>query len=96
MMPMPTATGWLLVNATGRIEAQSGGFEVKLAYVLIRCRRVPPSPRWRHRQRLHRCPTAFDDDGIVAGIALQNQVDQNTNANMNGLAASTDMNPVLQ
>ena len=81
-----TRTRWVLVNAAGQIEAQSGGFTVKSAYGAD-----PPGA----------AGNVYIDSGddlsnnaITATIALQNQVEQDTpgNANTNGRAPGPDQN----
>ena len=86
------ATGrWVLVTADGEIEAQSGGFTIISAYGF--------NPQGEATAAGGVANVYIDagedltDNGILASIALQNQMDQNNNANMNGLAGGSDANP---
>jgi hypothetical protein len=88
---IPVATRWALVNATGEIEAQSGGFEVKAAYGVGATGVTVPAGAVANVYIDANEP--LDDNSVVASIALQNQVDQNANGNTNGLAAGSDANP---
>lgn len=76
---------WVLVDATGAIEAQSGGFTVSSGYVA--------NPAGAVGNVYIDANEDLSDNGIVASIALQNQVDQNGDAVMNGRAAGADANP---
>jgi hypothetical protein len=89
---IPTATRWVLVNAAGQIEAQSGGFEVKLAYGLNPAPGVS-QPGGAIANVYIDANEPLDDNAVTATIALQNALDQNANANMNGLAPGPDANP---
>jgi hypothetical protein len=75
---------WVLVNAAGQIEAQSGGFTVKSAYV--------GQPAGASENVYIDAGQDLSGRGISATIALQNQVDQDGNANMNGKAPGADQN----
>ena len=88
---IPVATRWLLVNAAGQIEAQSGGFELKAAYGVGATGVAVPAGAVANVYFDANEP--LDDNSIVASIALQNQLDQNANGNTNGLAAGPDANP---
>ena len=87
----PVATRWVLVNAAGQIEAQSGGFELKAAYGVGATGVTVPAGAIANVYIDANEP--LDDNSIVASIALQNQVEQNANGNTNGLAAGPDANP---
>ena len=89
----PVATRWVLVNALGQIEAQSGGFEVKAAYGVGAVGVTVPAGAVRNVYIDANEP--LDDNAIVATVALQNQVDQSTppDAIMNGTVLTADSNP---
>ena len=85
--PAGENTRWLLVNAAGEIEAQSGGFEVEAAYPTLGNTALPPAPDNSQRANGNVYIDAGEDltdNGIVATIALQNAVDQNGDGNTNG------------
>jgi hypothetical protein len=88
---IPVATRWVLVNAAGQIEAQSGGFELKAAYGVGATGVTVPAGAIANVYLDANEP--LDDNSIVASIALQNQLEQNANGNTNGLAAGPDANP---
>ena len=78
---------WVLINAAGEIEAQSGGFEVAAAYPVLDNTAVDPAPDNSLRANGNVYIDANEDltdNGIVSTIALQNAVDQNGDGNMNG------------
>lgn len=78
---------WVLVNAAGEIEAQSGGFEVEAAYPVLTNTAPAGSPDNSLRANGNVYIDAHEDltnNGIVSTIALQNSVDQNADGNMNG------------
>ena len=84
----PAGAGrWLLVDATGAIVAQSGGFTVASAYD------APGTPAGAVGNVYIDANEDLSDNGIVATIALQNQVDQNGDTVMNGRALGADNNP---
>lgn len=81
------STRWVLINAAGEIEAQSGGFTVAAAYPTLPNTAVPPAPDNALRANGNVYINAGEnltDNGIVSTIALQNTVDQNADGNMNG------------
>lgn len=88
---IPVATRWVLVNAAGQIEAQSGGFELKAAYGAGAAGVTVPAGAVANVYLDANEP--LDDNSIVASIALQNVTEQNANGNTNGLAAGPDANP---
>jgi hypothetical protein len=61
-------TRWLLVNAAGQIEAQSGGFAVAAPY--------PETPAAANGNVYINAGEDLADNGINATLALQNQVNQ--------------------
>ena len=82
----PAGVGrWALVDATGAIIAQSGGFSVTAAY--------PAAPAAANGNVYINAGEDLTDNGIIATIALQNTVDQNGDMIMNGRAAGPDANP---
>jgi len=88
-------TRWLLVNAAGQIEAQSGGFEVEAAYPVLPNTAVAPAPDNSLRANGNVYINANEpltNNGIVATIALQNTFEQDANGNTNGRAPGADMN----
>lgn len=86
---------WVLVNAAGAIEAQSGGFTITAAYPTLPDTSVPPAPDNSRRANGNVYINAGEDltdNGIVATVALQNTVDQDGNGNTNGRAPGPDAN----
>lgn len=84
---VPGAGRWVLINAAGEIEAQSGGFEVEAAYPVLPNTAVDGAPDNSLRANGNVYIDAHEDltnNGIVSTIALQNSVDQNSDMNMNG------------
>ncbi|WP_026909562.1 hypothetical protein [Patulibacter minatonensis] len=81
----PKATRWVLVNAAGEIEAQSGGFTVKSAYV--------GNPAGASENVYIDSGEDLSSKGLSATIALQNQTDQNGDGVMNGKAPGANANP---
>lgn len=86
---------WLLVNAAGTIEAQSGGFTIAAAYPTLANTATPPADNSLRANGNVYIDAGEDlsDNGIVVTIALQNQVDQNGDAITNGRAPLADANP---
>ena len=82
---------WVLVNAAGQIEAQSGGFEITAAYPLLPPTASDPTGERANGNVYIDANEPLNDNGVVATIALQNQVDQNADGNTNGRAPA-DMN----
>ncbi|MEO5851526.1 MAG: hypothetical protein ABIQ15_03350 [Nocardioides sp.] len=76
---------WVLINAAGAIEAQSGGFTITSAYPAL------PSPG--NGNVYINANEPLGNNGIVASIALQNTVDQNGDGIQNGTVATPDSNP---
>ena len=90
-----SVTRWVLINAAGAIEAQSGGFTVTAAYPVLADTSVPPAPNNSLRANGNVYINAGEDltdNGIVATVALQNTLDQDGNGNMNGRAPGPDAN----
>ncbi len=76
---------WLLVDATGAIVAQSGGFRIANAY--------PTTPPGANGNVYIHAGEDLSDNGINATIALQNQVDQDGVAGNAGANPGPDANP---
>ena len=84
----PAGAGrWVLVNAAGQIEAQSGGFTVASAYD------APGAPLGAVGNVYIDANEDLSDNAVVATIALQNQLDQNADGIMNGRSLNPDANP---
>ncbi len=84
-VPAAKATRWVLVNAAGQIESQSGGFSIRSTY--------GGTPAGASENVYIDAGEDLSNKGITATIALQNQVDQDGNGTMNGKAAGADQNP---
>ncbi len=92
----PAGVGrWALVDATGAIIAQSGGFTVTAAYPTL------PNTAW-HRLTTRCAPTATSTSTpartspttrVIATIALQNTTDQNGDGIINGRARRRGRQP---
>jgi hypothetical protein len=90
----PAGVGrWALVDATGAIVAQSGGFSVTAAYPTL-------APMGADTAGLRANGNVYIDagenltnNGVLAVVALQNTVDQNGDAVTNGRAPGADANP---
>jgi hypothetical protein len=78
---------WLLVDGTGAIVAQSGGFSVASAYD------APGAPAGAVGNVYINANEDLSDNAIAVSIALQNKVDQNGDSVLNGRAAAADSNP---
>ena len=92
----PAGVGrWALVDATGAIVAQSGGFTVAAAYPTLPNTAVAPadnSARANGNVYIN-AGENLANNGIVATIALQNAVDQNGDTITGGRAPGADSNP---
>ena len=86
---------WVLINAAGQIEAQSGGFTVTAAYPTL-ANTAPdgsPSNALRANGKVYLdAGEVLTNNGIVSTIALQNTVEQDANMNTNGRAPGNDSN----
>ena len=93
----PTAlTRWALVDATGAIVAQSGGFEVIAAYPTLpnTAPEGQPSNALRANGNVYLdANEPLGNNGIVATVALQNRIDQNGDGITGGRAPGADANP---
>ncbi len=94
----PNAAGvgrWALINAAGKIEAQSGGFSVAAAYVTLP--NTDPNGGDNSQRAAGNVYINANEDlldnGVYAVVALQNQVDQNGDTITNGRAPGADNNP---
>ena len=93
----PAGVGrWALVDASGAIIAQSGGFSVTAGYPVLPNTATGGAPDNSLRANGNVYINAGEnltDNGIVATIALQNTVDQNGDAITSGRATGPDANP---
>ncbi|WP_028474617.1 hypothetical protein [Nocardioides alkalitolerans] len=87
---------WLLVDASGAIVDQSGGFTIAAAYPEL----ANTAPAGAPSNALRAAGNVYIDagsdltgTGIIATIALQNQVDQNGDGVTNGRATAGNANP---
>ena len=92
---VPAGTRWALVNAAGQIEAQSGGFTVVAAYpTLPNTAPAPGDNSLRANGNVYiNTGEPLANNAITATVVLQNTVDQNGDAVVNGRAAGADTNP---
>lgn len=85
---------WVLINAQGQIEAQSGGFTVAAAYPTLANTAPSGDNSLRAAGNVYiNAGESLSDNAIVATIALQNQLDQNADGITNGRAPTADANP---
>lgn len=85
---------WVLVNAAGEIEAQSGGFTITAAYPTLPNTAPTGDNSLRANGNVYiDSGEDLTDNGIVASVALQNTVDQNGDTIVNGRAPGSDANP---
>lgn len=90
----PGVERWLLVNAAGEIEAQSGGFTIAAAYPTLANTAPTGDNSLRAAGNVYiDAGEDLTDNAIVTTIALQNQLDQNGDGVTNGRAAAPDANP---
>ena len=82
----PAGVGrWALVDATGAIIAQSGGFSVTAGY--------PAAPAAANGNVYINAGENLANNAVIATIALQNTADLNGDAILNGRAPGADANP---
>lgn len=82
----PAGVGrWALVDATGAIIAQSGGFSVTAGY--------PAAPPAANGNVYINAGEDLSNNGVIATIALQNTADLNADGVLNGRQAGSDSNP---
>ena len=82
----PAGVGrWALVDATGAIIAQSGGFTVAAGY--------PAAPAAANGNVYINAGEYLANNGVIATIALQNTADLNADGVVNGRQIGSDSNP---
>ncbi|SFB32647.1 hypothetical protein SAMN05192575_107201 [Nocardioides alpinus] len=82
----PAGVGrWALVDATGAIIAQSGGFTVAAGY--------PAAPAAANGNVYINAGENLSNNGVIATIALQNTADLNADGILNGRQTGSDSNP---
>ncbi len=85
---------WVLVDAAGQIEAQSGGFTVAAAYPTLANTATSGDNSLRAAGNVYiDAGEDLSDNAIVATVALQNQLDLNGDGVTNGRAVGPDLNP---
>jgi hypothetical protein len=90
----PAGVGrWALVDATGAIIAQSGGFSVTAAYPTLAPMGTDVAGLRANGNVYINAGEDLSDNGILAVVALQNTVDQNGDTITNGRAPGEDANP---
>ena len=90
----PAGVGrWALVDASGAIIAQSGGFSVTAAYPTLAATATDPAGLRANGNVYINAGENLANNGVLATIALQNTVDQNGDGVTNGRAAGSDANP---
>lgn len=90
----PAGVGrWALVDATGAIVAQSGGFSVTAAYPTLAAAGTDTAGLRANGNVYIDAGENLTNNGVLAVVALQNTVDQNGDAVTNGRATAADANP---
>ncbi|WP_374456930.1 hypothetical protein [Nocardioides sp.] len=90
----PAGVGrWALVDATGAIVAQSGGFTVTAAYPTLAPAGTDTTGLRANGNVYINAGENLSNNGVLAVVALQNTVDQNGDAITNGRAPGPDANP---
>ena len=90
----PAGVGrWALVDATGAIVAQSGGFSVTAAYPTLAAAGADTTGLRANGNVYIDAGENLTNNGVLAVVALQNTVDQNGDAVTNGRATAADANP---
>jgi len=90
----PAGVGrWALVDATGAIIAQSGGFSVTAAYPTLAPAGADTTGLRANGNVYINAGEDLSNNGVLAVVALQNTVDQNGDAVTNGRAPLADANP---
>jgi hypothetical protein len=89
----PGSGRWVLINAAGQIEAQSGGFSVTAGYPTLAVTGTDPLGLRANGNVYINANEALTNNGIVATVVLQNTVDQNGDMIVNGRASTADANP---
>ncbi len=93
---VPAGARWVLVNAAGQIEAQSGGFSVVAGYPTLPNTAVPPAPDNSLRANGNVYINAGEplgNNAVTATVVLQNTLDQNADGIVNGRAPGDNTNP---
>ncbi|WP_297739694.1 hypothetical protein [Nocardioides sp.] len=90
----PAGVGrWALVDASGAIIAQSGGFTVTAGYPVLAPTATDAAGVRANGNVYINAGEDLSNNGIVATIALQNTADQNGDTITNGRADGPDLNP---
>ena len=90
----PAGVGrWALVDASGAIVAQSGGFSVTAAYPTLAPMGADAAGLRANGNVYVNAGEDLSDNGVLAVVALQNTVDQNGDTVTNGRAPGADANP---
>ena len=90
----PAGVGrWALVDASGAIVAQSGGFSVTAAYPTLAPMGADTAGLRANGNVYVNAGEDLTDNGVLAVVALQNTVDQNGDNVTNGRAPGADANP---
>ena len=90
----PAGVGrWALVDASGAIVAQSGGFSVTAAYPTLAPMGADAAGLRANGNVYVNAGEDLTDNGVLAVVALQNTVDQDGDAVTNGRAPGADANP---
>jgi len=84
---------WALVDATGAIVAQSGGFSVTAAYPTLAPMGADVAGLRANGNVYINAGENLSNNGVLAVVALQNTVDQNGDTITNGRAPGADANP---
>lgn len=85
---------WALVDATGTIVSQSGGFEIVAAYPTLPNTAPVGDNSLRANGNVYiDANEDLSDNGIVTTVALQNTVDQNGDTITTGRAPGANANP---
>ena len=93
----PAGVGrWALIGANGQIIEQSGGFTVAAAYPTLTntaATGLPDNSLRANGNVYIDANEPLTNNGIIASIALQNSVDQNSDSITNGRSTAPDSNP---
>jgi hypothetical protein len=90
----PAGAGrWVLINAAGQIEAQSGGFSVTAGYPTLAATGTDPAGLRANGNVYINANEPLTNNGVFAVVALQNTADQNGDTITNGRAGAPDANP---
>jgi len=90
----PAGVGrWALVDASGAIVSQSGGFSVTAAYPTLAPMGADAAGLRANGNVYINAGEDLANNGVLAVVALQNTVDQNGDTVTNGRAPGADANP---